>query len=63
MKLVFRGNICRFSGTPLQIYLMLEVSVGHFKNWIENSEEKCPIFNNIGKNVLEVYEKIIKKIK
>lgn len=42
---------------------MLEGSVGHFKNWIKNGEEKNKVFSYVGIDIWEVYEKIIKRIK
>lgn len=42
---------------------MLEGSTRHFKNWIENGEEKNLVLTYIGNDVLEVYEKFIKKVK
>lgn len=40
MKSIFRGNIFKFTGTPLQLHLMLEGSIKHFKDLWENNEYK-----------------------
>lgn len=46
-ELDFRGNIYRFLGNPLQMHLMLECSVGHFKKWIENGGGQTPVFSYV----------------
>lgn len=58
----------RFMGVPLQLYLMLEVAVEHFIEWVDKShktnfinyvEFQNPDFSYIGKSMLEIFSKFI----
>lgn len=55
----FKGDILRFIGTPLQLHLMLEGSSRHFKNWMENDDDKIFVFSYVGHDINEVYENFI----
>lgn len=59
MKLVFASNISRLIGTPLQLYLVLDGSIRHFKKWIEKEQVENLTFNYLGEDPCEVYERFI----
>ncbi|KAL1489263.1 hypothetical protein ABEB36_014196 [Hypothenemus hampei] len=59
MREVFKRDVTKFIGIPLQLYLMLEGSAGHFKAWLRNNNVQSPNFNYLGNDIWEVYENFI----
>ncbi|KAL1487948.1 hypothetical protein ABEB36_015331 [Hypothenemus hampei] len=61
MREVFKRDVSKFIGIPLQLYLMLEGSAGHFKTWVRNNDVQTPVFSYLGKDIWEVYENFVDK--
>ncbi|KAL1492870.1 hypothetical protein ABEB36_011047 [Hypothenemus hampei] len=59
MREVFKGDVSEFIGTPLQLYLMLEGSTGHFKEWVRDDNLHSPDFSYLGNDIWEIYENFI----
>lgn len=60
MKFIFKKDAAKFIGVPLQLCLMLEDAVGHFKDFAKNAN--CPPdFSFFGDepNLVDIYEKFI----
>ncbi|KAL1492817.1 hypothetical protein ABEB36_010999 [Hypothenemus hampei] len=59
MREVFKGDVSEFIGTPLQLYLMLEGSTGHFKEWVRDNNLQSPDFSYLGNDIWEIYENFV----
>ncbi|KAL1492023.1 hypothetical protein ABEB36_012527 [Hypothenemus hampei] len=62
MRKVFTGDVSKFIGTPLQLYLMLEHSAGHFKEWIRDNNSliiQSSDFSYLGNDIWEIYKNFI----
>ncbi|KAL1487946.1 hypothetical protein ABEB36_015329 [Hypothenemus hampei] len=58
---VFKRDVFKFIGIPLQLYLMLEGSAGHFKTWVRGKNVPNPDFSYLGNDIWEVYENFVNK--
>ncbi|KAI2797185.1 hypothetical protein BLOT_011163 [Blomia tropicalis] len=60
MKSLFKGDIKRFIGTPLQLHLLLGAKgfIDNFVQWIYNTEQPFN-FDFMGKDICSVYEYFI----
>ncbi|KAL1516139.1 hypothetical protein ABEB36_000060 [Hypothenemus hampei] len=56
---VFKGDVSKFIGTPLQLYLMLEGSTGHFKEWILTGNGQSTDFSYLDNDIWKVYQNFI----
>ncbi|KAL1492285.1 hypothetical protein ABEB36_012759 [Hypothenemus hampei] len=59
LREVFKYDVSKFIGTPLQLYLMLESSAVHFKEWIRDNNIESPDFSYLGNDIWEIYENFI----
>ncbi|KAL1492813.1 hypothetical protein ABEB36_010995 [Hypothenemus hampei] len=59
MREVFKDDVSEFIGTPLQLYLMLEGSTGHFKEWVRDNNPQSPDFSYLGNDIWEIYENFV----
>ncbi|KAI2800759.1 hypothetical protein BLOT_012331 [Blomia tropicalis] len=62
MEFLFKGNISRFIGSPLQLHLLLGVEgfIDNFVQWTYNTKQSFN-FDYIGIDICEVYESFINK--
>nr|XP_033335214.1 uncharacterized protein LOC117225642 isoform X2 [Megalopta genalis] len=56
---VFKDDVSKIIGTPLQLYLMLEGSIRYFKDWARDVNGQIPDFSYLGSDIWEVYENFV----
>ncbi|KAL1492197.1 hypothetical protein ABEB36_012680 [Hypothenemus hampei] len=59
MREIFKGDVSKFIGTPLQLYLMLESSTRYFKEWVKDSNVQTQDFSYFGNDIWEIYQNFI----
>ncbi|XP_076378037.1 uncharacterized protein LOC117229504 [Megalopta genalis] len=58
MREVFKGDVSKFIGTPLQLNLLLEGSTEHFKEWVRDNGQ-IPDFSYLGNDIWDVFDNFV----
>ncbi|XP_076377912.1 uncharacterized protein LOC143259463 [Megalopta genalis] len=59
MHEVFKGDVSKLIGRPLQLFLMLEGSTRYFKEWTRDINGQSPDFSYVGNDIWELYENFV----